>query len=476
MGDLAAAVDIGTTALKVGVVTAAGEVVSTAEAECRPEYGADGTVRQDPEAWWDAFVRAFDQCLECVDRGRLRALAVSSQAQTFVWLDRRGRTLGKAVSWLEAADDPKPFVDLARSGAFYEHTGWPEPNPLLAVCKLAGRSRQQGAAGLVFADGWLLNRLAGRCCVNRNLAAMSGLYSMVLDDWWQAALDRTGLSREMLPELVETGAAVGVLRAEFARRFGIPQIPAAAGANDQTAAALGAGLAAAGESVLGLGTALVTYRVVEQCERRTDAACRPLRGPYPGGLRYELLVCSNAGPLLEWARRLAPGCRDWPEFFRTALSAPPGARGLRCHPEPGGRTAAVLDGITAAQGPGEVGRAVLEGLACIVRRQFECLEVESGEVRVCGGGARSPDWVQLIADVTGRDLRRLEQAHAGLLGTALCALCGAGLEPDVRTAVRKIAGRAAGTVHRPAEDARRKIYDAVYADVLALEERASAVR
>ena len=222
--------------------------------------------------------------------------------------------------------------------------------------------------------------------------------------------------------------------------------------------------------MLGLGTALVTYRVVEEAGPGTDGACRPLRGPYPGGLRYELLVCSNAGPLLEWARGVSPHCPDWSAFFRRALSAPPGALGLRCHPQPAGRTAAVLDGIMVAQGPAEVGRAVLEGLACMVRRQFECLDV-SGEVRVCGGGTRSRDWVQLITDVTGRCLRRLEQPHTGLLGTAMCALCGAGFAPNLRAAVRKTGARLPGTLHRPAADRPRETFDAVFADLLSLERR-----
>ncbi len=444
MSLLVAAVDIGTTNLKVGIFDGGGVRIVESEAPCLPEHDPGGAVFQSPEAWWAAFSTAFGECLAHCDGARPAALAVSSQAQTYLWLDSAGRPVGPARSWLDATGAVQVFSDALGLSDFYTHTGWPEPNPMLALCKLRVHPRPAAGVRLVFADGWLMQRLCGRCCVSRNLAAMSGLYSIPAGGWWRPALDWVGLPEACLPELVETGTAVGRLRIEAAREFGLGRIPVVAGANDQTAAALGAGLGAAGDTMLGLGTALVTYRLTrEAASGARPPACRPLRGPYPGGGYYELLVCGNAGPLLEWARRLLPGRPDWPRFFETALAVPPGAAGLRCDPEPAPGQGARLEGITGGQGAAELGRAVLEGLAGVVRRQFDCLGVRGRPVRACGGGARVAGWVQMLADFSGREIERLDPPHVTLRGTALCAL------RALHGAFSGAGGGPAGFRHRP---------------------------
>jgi xylulokinase len=273
---------------------------------------------------------------------------------------------------------------------------------------------------------------------------------MVSGRWWAEALDVARVPSAVLPSLTEVGEPVAPLRADLARSWGIDRIPVVAGANDQTAAALGAGLTRPGETALGLGTAMVTYRVAGATE--PAPACRPLRGPYPGGLRYQLLVCSLGGACLEWARGLSAPGRSWDRFFADALAAEPG--GLRFRPDSGvsGESAA-LSGIVPGHTGAQVARAVLDGVAAAARDQLDALGAR-GTVRLTGGGARNDGWVQLLADTTGRALERVEQPHAGLWGTAVAAGHGAGIFPDMLRAAR--AGRAHGRAFRPSGARRRR--------------------
>lgn len=456
MTELLAAVDVGTTALKAGVFDRSGQLLALAERGCPPRYLPDGRVQADPAAWATALSECLGSCFRKVRRAHVRAIAVSSQAQTHVLLDRAGRAIGPAVSWLDATGDAVGVESALPPARFYRHVGWPRPLPQLAVTHLRAyglrRGSWRGVARLVFADGFVIERLTGEAAVSRNLAAMSGLYSMPRAGWWPEALAVARVPAAVLPSLAAVGEPVALLRADLARSWGLDRIPVVAGANDQTAAALGAGLVRPGETTLGLGTAMVTYQVV--AADAVPAACRPLCGPYPGGLRYQLLVCSLGGACLEWVRGLVAARRSWDRFFADALAEAPGAGGLRFRPGSGAAgESAALSGIVPGHTGGQVVRAVLEGVAAAAREQLDALAVR-GTVRLTGGGARHDGWAQMLADATGRTLERVEQPHAGLWGTAVAAGHGAGLFGDMLAAAR--AGRARGRVFRPGAAARRR--------------------
>ena len=219
---------------------------------------------------------------------------------------------------------------------------------------------------------------------------------------------------------------MGELDAGLARQWGIPTVPVVAGANDQTAAALGAGLANPGDTAVGLGTAFVTYQIVDQTAQRLP---RTLTGTYLQGLYYRLF-CDGGGNVVEWAKNTFFPGRSWPEFFATALAVAPGAGGFRFAPERG-----ILKGLSLAHGAAEMARSILEGLACLLRKQFDALKVRD-VVRLTGSGARDDAWVQLMADITGRPLERLDQPQATLWGQALAAGYGAGIFPDLLAAAR----------------------------------------
>ena len=441
MNDLLIGVDIGTTNLKVGVFTVGGECRALAERPCPLDHRDGGRIEVDPEVWWKMFEEGLGECLVNVDPSEIRAIGVSSQAQTHVLLDADGNPLGPAISWLDATGDGEGFGREVGSG-FYEHTGWPESGPMLAAGKFRQYSRNNpnawdGVAHMVFADGYLIHRLTGRCAVSRNLAAMSGLYSLPGCDWWPSALKTAGIPRNVLPYLCETGESAGTLLPDVQVSLRLGPVPVVAGANDQTAAAIGAGICDPGQTVLNFGTAMVVYQVVRPGD--SVPACLPLRGPYVGGRRYQLVLSIAPGGYIGRVRNLT-GNRPWPEFYRRVLSVEPGAGGLRFVPEDTGRggVEGTMAGIGLNHVPDQMARAVLEGAACAARARLD--QLGAGEtVRLTGGGSSNDAWVQTMADIIERRLERLDQPQTGLFGTALAAGQGAGIVPDLLAAARDAA-------------------------------------
>ena len=474
MTDLLVAADVGTSRLKVGVFDLSGELVAFAQGECAPSYLPDHRVELDAQRWWQVFAASLESCLENIDRASIRAIGVSSQANTYVLLDASGNALRPAVSWLDTCGDAEGAAQVLARFDFYEHTGWPRPLPGLALCKLrrlAADGALSGVEHVLFADGYLMFRLTGSAAVSRNLAAMSGLYSMRASDWWLEAVSAARVPHALLPVVCDMGQGVGELDASLARRWGISRVPVVAGANDQTAAALGAGLCEPRQTTLGLGTAWAAYQVIQ-----ADAPwlpSRPLRGPYPGGLQYQLQFFDTAGALLEWVRATFAPERDWDDFFAQALSVEPGCDGLRAVPgytaEHDMQRGSTLTGLHLRHGWKHVARAFLEGLGCVLRElldQFSATDV----VRVTGGGSANDAWLQTIADIRGRTLERLDQPHAGLWGTALMAGYGAGLFGNILESVR--ATRRSGKRFVPRKD-HAEAYERVYDDYSQAKEAAT---
>ena len=465
MTDLLVGVDIGTTLLKVGVFDLAGNLVAGAKSECAPSYLPQGRVEIAAECWWAAFESSLAECLDAVERSTIRAVAVSSQAQTYVLLDEQGKALGPAASWLDTSGDAEGCARDLAGQDYYAHTGWAEPCDMLASCKLREHDKRRdawtGAAHLLFADGYLLYRLAGEFAVSRNLAAMSGLYSMKQRGWWPEAAASARVPPALLPEVHDVGALVGSLDASLAEQWGVAEFPVVAGANDQTAAAMGAGLSRPGEVALGLGTALAAYQVIEPAA--PFLASRPLRGPYVGGLHYQLELLNTAGAVLEWARELLAPEHSWEGLFADALTVEPGCGGLRVRPDFTDNRGAIA-GLDLAKGGKHIFRAALEGIACAARRMLDDLAAPD-TVRLTGGGSADDGWMQMIADISGRRIERVDERQAGLRGTALLAGHGAGLFDDVLEAARSLGQRI--TAFTPRKE-HADVYDRVYADYLEL--------
>jgi xylulokinase len=435
-------VDLGTTRLKVGLFDIEGRRCALGVRAFPRVRSASPDQAELPIAtYWNLFRSALGEALASLPGAgrRVAAAGICSQAQTFACFDAKGRALAPALLWTDARaqDEARRLAQSLPSALYYRATGWPAVNPLLAAAKLAWLSAQRPqlmsrCRRVLFAPSYLAWRLTGEQAVDDNIAAMSGLYHLRRAAWWPRALQACRVDSAVLPRIIRCGETVGMLTSAAASALGLRRCPIVFAGNDQTAAALGAGISAH-EAFLGLGTGLVAYRLIPAASPFRWP--RPVRGPAPApGMHFALLADNCACAALDWLVGLAGGRLSSGKAIARGLRAPPGANGARMNPHLRGRMwpeprfdmRGALWNLGLSHRLDDILRAALEGIACAARELLSLLRCR-GPVRVVGGGAQSDGWMQLFADLCGLVIERPACMEASVMGAALLAASRAGL-------------------------------------------------
>jgi sugar (pentulose or hexulose) kinase len=275
---------------------------------------------------------------------------------------------------------------------FAEHCSFPSVLPALLVSQLHHQPVQRGEWVMPLPT-YFVRLLTGEAVLDDNLAAMSGLYSLKLRDWWPAVV-----RHESLPRVVPIGSVAGLTQRN---RFGLPVgIPVVLAGNDQTAGAYGARLDERGDVLLTLGTAQVAY----QCLARPPAARAGLvRGPFFGGRFYRLAVAGAGGNLINWAETVIRGCTTNAQFFATASRAPAGCHDLVFELDAKG---GAWRNMGLQHTSADLARAVVEGVSRELARQVAKFGRQPVQRRlwVAGGGSRRALWVESVAAALSREL------------------------------------------------------------------------
>ena len=245
--------------------------------------------------------------------------------------------------------------------------------------------------------------------------------------------------------------------------------PVFGGGGDQEAGATGNGAVVEGVVSLNLGTSGVVFaaadRPIVEPEGRLHAFCHAV----PGKWHLMGVMLSAAGSLRWYRDTVAPGM-DFEALLAPAAEVAPGSEGLLFlpyltgertpHPDPLARGAFV--GLTVRHAQPHMTRAVLEGVAFGLRDSFELLKevglAEINQVRITGGGARSPLWRQILADVFNTELVTVNTTEGSAYGAALLAATGAGTFPDMESACTATIRITGSTAPGPAS----KVYQEVY--------------
>ena len=468
---LVLAVDLGSSVVKVGLVTLTGRVVAWTDEPLHTDRGAGGRVTQDAGEWWRIVGDSARRCLadSGADGGHVVAVCVTGQWASTVPVGADGVPVGPCLMWsdTEGADRSRRVVAGHLQG--YRATAlatW--------VRRTAGVPSTSGAdpvghmlhlthdePDVAAAARWYLepvDHLAMRFSGVAAATPASMTAAWLTDNrhpghlaYDPVLVDRAGLDPDKLPPLVATGSVVAPVRPDVAADLGIsPAAVVVTGVPDLHAAALGSGCVRDHEAHLSLGT--TAWVSCPLPGKHTDLLRQMATVP---GLRSDGYLLGNnqesAGRCLEWvARVLGDGPPAYDELTALAATSPPGAGDVLFTPWLAGERSPVDD--RAARGGfhhvsletsrADLVRAVLEGVAFNARWLLEAADHSAGRrlepLRLVGGGTRSLLWCQVLADVCGRRMERVaEPLLTGLRGVALLsglALGAVGWE-DVRDLV-----------------------------------------
>ncbi|MBQ3573922.1 MAG: hypothetical protein IJA16_04930, partial [Clostridia bacterium] len=322
----------------------------------------------------------------------------------------------------------------------YEVTGQPEITATWPACKLLWVKKNEPdvwakTKKIFLLEDYLLYKLTGEFVTEKTLQSSTIYFDINKSKWWDEMLDFIGVDKELLPKLEDSGRYIGEYNG----------IKIVTGAMDQIAGAIGAGVTQKGLVSEMTGTTMAIFSPCDLVPPYNPDSIVPCHYNYDGG--YCLLSWSpTAGMALKWFKDAF--CKDlsFKDLDALAEKVPPGCDGLTFLPYLCGSTMPKYNpdargsftGITPEHTIGHFVRSIMEGISCVLRENLEYLGVEAEEIRAMGGGAKSPLWCRMKADITGKRLVTLENEETACLGSAILAGVGIGLYPSVDAAAEKI--------------------------------------
>ena len=479
------AVDLGTSGPKAAVISLSGRIVATARAEVETLHLPEGGVEQDPEAVWAAAKAALGGALRGagVPARDVRAVICSSQYSSIVPVDRDGRPTMNMVLWLDRRGKPRRLKTLPqyprRADTPLQMAQWLRLHGLPPVdggislthmrfIKYARPEVYARTAWFLEPMDFLAMRLSGRATANQCTAFMS----LATDNRrlnvtaYDARLLRYGgIEAEKLPELVPLDAILGPVRPEVAAELGLaPGTQVVTGINDTQSGGLATYAFRGAHGGLSVGSSSVMITHVPF--KRTDVRHAILSMPSPvPGVWFVMAENGLAGSTLAHFLENVVYPRDafgalssedrYGLLQRAVEETPPGSGGLLFLPWLGGSLAPSADAhmrggflnLSASTTRSHLARAVLEGVAMnlrwlqgpvekFARRRFT-------HFLFYGGGAESPAWAQIMADVLDAPIHQMENPqYATCLGAGLLAFERLGLlgfdDFESRVKIRRI--------------------------------------
>ena len=462
-------IDLGTSSVKVLLVTAAGRPVGRGSAGYPISRPGPDRAEQDPDTWWRGIVTATraamaDAASEDAGGGpvadRIAAIGFAGQMHGTVLLADNHDVLAPAIVWPDQRSGPEATAistELGRERVF-QLAGGPLATGFQAAT-IRWLRRYEPAlldrtAVILTPKDAIRLRMTGEVVSEPSDGSGTGLLDPRTRDWSPELLAAVGVGRDRLPRLAEAAGVVGHLLPGPAAELGMPSgIPVVAGGADTPVGMLGAGLVAADALLLTIssGGQLAVPSVAPDIDTtgRSHTFCAALP-PAPGAAGwYRMAAILSAGLALAWLRDSVfalKGAGAYDRMLRWAASVPPGARGLvflpylagerSPHMDPEAR--GVLVGLTASHGRPELVRAVVEGitLGCFdASRALAEAGALPSSIVLAGGGSRSSTWQQIVADVFGFPVRRLETAEQAAIGACVLAAAGIGLVDAANAAV-----------------------------------------
>ncbi|CAN5409260.1 FGGY-family carbohydrate kinase [soil metagenome] len=473
--NLVIGLDSSTTATKAIAWNAQGEAVAEGRAQLVISNPQTGWFEQDAADWWTAAVKAIRNLLDQVEAKRIAAIAIANQRESFALFDNDGHALRPATLWLDERSRAEVQILSSTLGAEVIHriSGKPADTiPCLYRCLWFKRNMPDIWARtrkIAEPHAFLTYNLTGTWMTSTASADPMGLLDMEAMDWSDTLLQAVGLSRDQVSFLRRPGQVMGRVSPGAAASCGLQEgLPVIAGGGDGQCAGTGTNVFEAGRAYVNLGTAIVSGSY--GAAYRHDLAFRTMTAVAESGYIFE--SCLRAGTfLVNWLieRMFKADPADASVFERLeaeASQSPIGANGIAMVPYWGGcmtpywdfNARGVIAGLTSSHNSGDVYRALLEGIALeltMVSGQIAAKTEPIREYVAIGGGAASDLWCQILADASGRTVRRSTMIEASSLGAAIAAAAGAGWYGDIKQAARAMAGRLVKTFEPEQKSHRR---------------------
>jgi xylulokinase len=453
-------IDVGTSGCKATAFDTDGKILAAAAGEYPPTVCPPGYLEINPDLVWRAVADSIRRCAAACAEPIL-GLAVSSFGEAAVPIDRSGQALANGILFIDPRGQAQADRMADRLGAheLAMRTGLPL-HRMYTLFRLMWLRDEQPE---IYRRTWkylqfedlVLYRLTGETVTDYSLADRTMAFNVLDKTWDPVILAAADLPDRIWARPLPSGTVAGAITRAAAAAVGLPAgTPVVTGGHDQPCTALGSGIIRTGQAIDGIGTSECITTCFDQPVLNDRLFARNYHcGPHTAPGQYITFAYTmSAGALLQWFRDTI-GRPERDEAARSGLSAY-ALLDSRVQREPtnllilphfdGGGTPSLdpasrgaILGLSRQTTPLEIYRAMLESVTYEMRYNLACLE-EAGirveTLRAAGGGAKSPVWLQIKADILGRPIATLTVDEAGTLGGAILAGVATGVFRDVRMA------------------------------------------
>ena len=460
--------DVGTQGLRAALVDPSGRTVAYGVSPIETRFPRPTWAEQDPSSWWSAAVRAVRQALHLAGARDEDVVGVGLDctACTVVVCDLDGAPLRPALLWMDQRAH-RQAEEISATGApvLRYVSGRVSPEWMLpkALWLLQNEpDLYRSSARVVECTDWMMHRLTGDWTLSLNHVAVKWNYARADGGWPLGLLSAVGL--DDLPSrwpdrIVPLGRGDGRLSLSAATDLGLKAgTPVAQGGIDAYLGMLGMGATGDGDVAVIVGSS-----TCHLAQSRSGVFGSGAAGCYPDATVEGLYTIeagqTATGSILDWYRRHFAAAQQaeaerrgvpvYEVLDELAAAVPAGSEGLVVRDDWQGNRSpfknpqarGAISGLSLSHGPGHVFRALYEATACGTRHILEDLAVYGlgvERVFVGGGGAKSPLWLQIHADILQRPIHLTRETESCALGAALAASLAAGLYPDFDAAARSM--------------------------------------
>ena len=447
-------IDLGTSAVKLLLMDEKGGIRKIVTKEYDLFFPNPGWSEQKPEDWVTAVEDGVHELIEGEDASQVAGIGAGGQMHGLVVLDKDDRVIRPAILWNDGRtqDETDYLNNVIGKDKLTEYTG----NIAFAgftAPKILWMKRNEpenfaAIAKIMLPKDYINYVLTGVHCTDYSDASGMLLLDVKNKCWSEEMLGICGISEEMMPKLFESYEVVGTLKPEMAAKLGLPEsVKVVAGAGDNAAAAVGTGVVGAGGCNISLGTSGTLF--ISSDKFGVDS-----------GNALHAFAHADGGWHLMGCMLSAASCNKWwmDEIIRTSEYSKeqesitddrlgnnhvyylPYLMGERApHNDPAARSCFI--GMTMDTTREDMTQAVLEGVAYGIRDSFEAakaLGINVEKSMICGGGAKSPLWKKIFANVLGIELLVPETEQGPGYGGAILAAVACGEYESVADACSKL--------------------------------------
>ena len=450
-----------------------GKIVNIVSREYPLYFPKPGWSEQKPEDWYRETMEGLKELLSGFDGAEVGGISFGGQMHGLVILDERDEVIRPAILWndgrtTEECDYLNDVIGketLSNYTANISFTGFTAPKILWVKNKEPENFAK--IRKIMLPKDYIAYKLTGVHCTDVSDASGMLLLDVKSRCWSKEMCEICGITENMLPKLFESYESVGTVLPEIASELGIsPEVKVAAGAGDNAAAAVATGTVGDGKCNISLGTSGTIF--ISSAKFGVDKN-NALHAFCDANGAYHLMGCMlSAASCNKWwmdeiikTKDYAAEQKNIAKLGENHVYYLPYLMGERSpYNNPNAR--ATFIGMTMDTTREDMTQAVLEGVAFALRDSFEVaksLGIKIERTKICGGGAKSPLWKKIIANVLNIDVDVLETEEGPSLGGAMLAAVACGEYKNVEEAAAKIV-KVVDTVQPEAELAEK--YEARY--------------